>query len=726
MKDPDTRLNYPDALFMDDSCFRQLVESSPDSIFIYIDEKIIFANRSGLDLFGAENPGELIGRPIWEFVPEESHNNLRKAINKIINDQYRYISAEDRIVRLDGETIDIEISSTFFPFQGKPGIQAFLRDITRRKRAEERLRESENRYRTIFETTGTAMFFIEEDTTISLVNSECEKLSGLPRDQIEGIMSWMDFISDDDVSRLNNYHMLRRIDIQLVPSTYEFRMKYRDGSFRNVLMNIALIPGTKQSVASLTDLTDIKNARSALAESEEKYRLVVENTKEAIAIIQEERVRYVNPKICEITGYESRQLLGRKFFHLVHPDSRPIVVEEYRQRLSASEVHTAFPVKIIDTSNYIRWMEIYSVTIIWENRPAVLIFLNDITERKLAQEALQASEEKYRLLAENARDIIMILDLDGNISYMNRAGSSMIGLPSDEVRGMNISRIIRSGDYINIKALEKGSIRNPDRIYKNRMDILNRDGQIIQLETISNPVRIDNETKGVLVIARDVTERQRLEKEVIEISERIRRQVSRDLHDDLNPHLIGVEALAEVLKVELERRSIPQANEAAKISMLVNRAITKTHRLARGLCPVDLESAGLPSAITNLVKLIRSMYGIDCRFTFDDSINIHDSAIAANIYYIAQEAAFNAAKHSSASKIIISLRMESDILKLMVEDNGIGITRSQETCKENGNRGMGLDIMKYRAEIINGSFGIRKRKPAGTVIQASVALERES
>jgi PAS domain S-box-containing protein len=163
---------------------------------------------------------------------------------------------------LDGEIIDIEISSTYFNFNGKDGIQAFIKDIRKRKKAEEHLKKSEINYKQIFESTGTAMLFIE-DKTISLINGECEKISGYTRDEIEGKKKWTEFVAPGDRYLLEKNHKLRRIDENL-PTNFEFKLVDKYGQYHNAFMTISMIPGTKKSVASIIDLTDIQKAEEML------------------------------------------------------------------------------------------------------------------------------------------------------------------------------------------------------------------------------------------------------------------------------------------------------------------------------------------------------------------------------------------------------------------------------------------------------------------------------
>jgi len=267
--------------------FKDLVQSSPDAICVYVDEKIVFANTACLRIFRAGNPRDLIGRNIWDLIPEKSRQGLEKAVDLIINNKKTYISTEDQIIATDGEIIDIEISSTYFNFNGKHGIQAFLRDISKRKKAEERLRNSRDDYKQIFESTGNAIIFIEEDRTISRVNGECEKISGYMKSEIEGKKKWTEFIAPEDQWMLEKNSRLRTNDLS-TPMGIDFRLIDKFGKYHNVFMTITHLPDSRKSVASIIDLTEIQKAEEILAATQQNYRLLVENTKEAIAIIQDE------------------------------------------------------------------------------------------------------------------------------------------------------------------------------------------------------------------------------------------------------------------------------------------------------------------------------------------------------------------------------------------------------------------------------------------------------
>jgi len=178
--------------------------------------------------------------------------------------------------RKDGAIVPCILTAV--PFRGPDGellgIVEDFKDITERKEAEKALSESETKYRTIFETTGTATIIIEQDTIISTANAEFEKLSGYSKKEIEGKKSWTEFIVQDDLDRMTDYHQLRRVDPDAAPRTYEFEFIDRQRMIKDILGPFAMIPGTSQSVASFLDISERKRGEEALQKSEKQLRFL--------------------------------------------------------------------------------------------------------------------------------------------------------------------------------------------------------------------------------------------------------------------------------------------------------------------------------------------------------------------------------------------------------------------------------------------------------------------
>ena len=149
-------------------------------------------------------------------------------------------------------------------FEGEPAILGSAMDITQQKLTEKKLKESENLYRTIFETTGTATVIIEDDKTLSLINAEFEKLTGYRKEDWEGKRTWVDLIDEKDRSRVEENHRLRRIDPNAAPRNYEFHLVDSRGNIKNLLSTNSLIPGTKKHVCSVMDITELEEKGNEL------------------------------------------------------------------------------------------------------------------------------------------------------------------------------------------------------------------------------------------------------------------------------------------------------------------------------------------------------------------------------------------------------------------------------------------------------------------------------
>ncbi len=174
------------------------------------------------------------------------------------------------IVGKDGRRIPVESSASLLrdPDGNPIGFRGVTRDVTWRKEAQKALNRSEERYRTIFENTGTATVLSAEDTTILLANSNFEKLTGYSKEEMEGKMSWTVFISDTDLERMKTYHLKRRQEEGTAPASYEATCKNRDGELLDMFLTVAMIPGTKESVISCLNMTDHNRAEEEMRKRE--------------------------------------------------------------------------------------------------------------------------------------------------------------------------------------------------------------------------------------------------------------------------------------------------------------------------------------------------------------------------------------------------------------------------------------------------------------------------
>lgn len=209
----------------------------------------------------------------------------------------------------------------------------------------------------------------------------------------------------------------------------------------------------------------------------------------------------------------------------------------------------------------------------------------------------------------------------------------------------------------------------------------------------------------------DLTDRKRLEKEVLEISDREHRRIAQDLHDGLGQQLAGISCLCDALKQDMAAQKSPQAADAAKVARLLNDAVSQTRRLARGLYPVEDEPEGLMHALAELAERTTDIFRVDCQFLCPRPVRVENDSVATHLYRIAQEAVTNAIKHGQAKWIEIGLASSAQRIILAVRNDGNGICKTPRP----GN-GMGLRIMEYRAGLIGGSVLVQRRPEGGTEV----------
>jgi PAS domain S-box-containing protein len=253
------------ALRRSEALYRSVVDNIQDVFYrADMDGILTMASPSFARLLGYSSVDECIGKDLardFYLDPKE-----REKFLAALEDAGEVFDYEVTLKRKDGTPVIVSSNSHYFyDEQGKrAGVEGIFRDITENKRIIAALRESETFYRALFENTGTATVVIEEDTTISRVNTQFEKLTGYPREEVEGKKSWTEFVVEEDRGWMLDQHRKRRVDPSGAPTHYEFRVKNRNGEVRFVFLTIVIIPGTKKSIASVLDITDVRNAEAAV------------------------------------------------------------------------------------------------------------------------------------------------------------------------------------------------------------------------------------------------------------------------------------------------------------------------------------------------------------------------------------------------------------------------------------------------------------------------------
>jgi PAS domain S-box-containing protein len=216
----------------------------------------------------------------------------------------------------------------------------------------------------------------------------------------------------------------------------------------------------------------------------------------------------------------------------------------------------------------------------------------------------------------------------------------------------------------------------------------------------------------------DITERRRLEKQLLEISEQERQRVGQDLHDSLGGKLTGAALMSQRLVRGLAEKSKSEAAVAEELVQCLKESISETRAIAHGLCPVKLNSSGLAGCLEDLASEVRRRSGVECGIQMDIQVNIQNVFAATHLFRIVQEAVNNAIRHGNAHRLTIQVSQADRIISLIISDDGTGL--SDDSAAGNG---LGLMTMKHRASALGGQLQVKRGKRGGTVVSCVLPAE---
>jgi signal transduction histidine kinase len=230
----------------------------------------------------------------------------------------------------------------------------------------------------------------------------------------------------------------------------------------------------------------------------------------------------------------------------------------------------------------------------------------------------------------------------------------------------------------------------------------------------------DRVRERAAALTQEVTQRERLQRELLKVSEREQRRIGQDLHDGLCQHLAGTAIAGQVLREKLAKNQQPEAGDAQRVVELIQEGVLLSRQSAKGLHPLEFDAAALMLALDEFAATTSRLFKMDCRFECDSPVLIHDAAAAEHMYRIVQEAVRNAISHGQAHHIVIRLETLDEGQELRIEDDGSGM--AQEASPE----GMGLRIMAHRAREIGGTFRIESRAGRGTMVSCTLPVTNEA
>jgi PAS domain S-box-containing protein len=459
-------------------------------------------------------------------------------------------------------------------------------------------------------------------------------------------------------------------------------------------------------------------AERSLGDSEARLRAILDTAVEGILTIDERGlVESMNPAAEKIFGYASGEVIGRNVNLLMptpYHEEHDGYLENYRRTGEARIIGIGREVSARRKDGTIFPIDLSVSEIHLADRRIFAGFVRDITERKEAEKALL----HFAAMVESSEDAIIGKTLGGHITSWNKGAEKIFGYTAKEMKGKHVSVLIPE-DRGDEEVMIMGRLKRGESVEHYETVRRRKDGRLIDVSVTISPIHnAAGEVIGASKVARDITERKRLQKEILEISDREQRRIGQDLHDGLCQELAGIELMSQAVARKLADKSREHSRQVMEIAGHVRDAITHTRSLARGLSPVTLESEGLMSALQELATNTERFFNVACRFEFTNPVEVPDHAVATHLFRIAQEAVSNAIKHGKATRILIRLKERRGNVSVIVADNGSGLP--DDILKSNG---MGLRIMQSRAGMIGGKVVVENNRDKGARVVCSVSFK---
>jgi PAS domain S-box-containing protein len=453
-----------------------------------------------------------------------------------------------------------------------PVVRGMARDITERRRMEKALRDSEEKYRLLFESAAEGILIVQGEV-IRFANPALAEILGYSQDTITS-RPFVEFIHPEDRSIILEHH-IKRMRGDDVQTGYSFRVISADRTVKwlQIFSRVISWEGVKSSLNFVTDITDRKWAEAALRENEERFRLIMENINDTLWLMDMNmKPTWISPSVERTRGYSLEELRSLPLDKHVTPASLPRVLELINKYLTPAVLDNPHAeMSISEELEFYRkdgttfWADTV-ITLLRNGQGLPIGFLGvsrDITDRKRAEEALRESEDKYRKLAETANDLIVTIDLDGIITYANRAAIQLAG--EINLVGIPLKNMIP----LDLVARHKEMLEERSRGYEGTRSyewVLQSPVQkdIPLLIDIKSSLLYDQgKPSGVLFIARDITERKQVEEAKHILEERLQRsekmetlgQLAGGVAHDLNNVLGILSGYSELLLLEMPEGS---------------------------------------------------------------------------------------------------------------------------------------------------------------------------
>lgn len=492
--------------------FRRLVEQTTDAIFVHdLEGRFVDVNQQACESLGYTRQ-ELLGMSVSDIEIDYEPGFLEKLWEDISSGYPQTLNGRHR--RKDGTTFPVEVRLGLYESEEESLLVASARDVSERRKAEERLKESEKRFRATFEQAAVGILQVGLEADWIRVNHRFCEIVGYTREELQEI-SVLDLISERDYE-VDLERGARMLAGELQEYAEEKCIVGKDGKRIWINLNVSLVrDDSDEPNYFIAIVEDISKRKFAEEELRLRHRAITASP-DGIVITDPNQpdnpIVYVNPSFELITGYTGQEAAGRNCRFLQGNDHDQPDIEELRQAINEERYCTVL-LRNYRKDGSLFWNEL-SISPVWDDDGKLTHFIGvqeDVTDRKQAEDALRESEERFRALTTNASDIVLILESDGTIRYESPAIERILGYKPEERVGKKAFDLIHPDDVEHTMRALAGILRNPGVYPPIEYRTLAKDGTWHHFEAVGNNLLYDPAIQGIVVNSRDITERKKVE-----------------------------------------------------------------------------------------------------------------------------------------------------------------------------------------------------------------------
>ena len=612
------------ALRRNERRLRRIIDIVPSLISVKNAEgRFLMANKATAERYGM-TVDQLVGRLQSEVHPDRAQvaGYLADDAKVIENGDPLFVRQEPYRTQTGAERWMevVKVACDIDDF-GEPAVFALATDITERQAVQARLEESERRYRTMFENTGTGTVLSEADTTLSMVNSEFARMVGYRRDEIEGRMSWTRFIVPEDVERMKGYHYDRRRDPLGAPTQWECGIVDRYGRVKRMLLKVRLIPGTQTSIGSFLDISDRKRAEEALVDTNRMLRLVLDTIPVRV-FWKDTDSHYLgcNRAFAGDAGFSDPQaLIGRDDYELAWNDQAQAYRRDDSAVMTTGTPRINYEEPQVGPDGRTVWLQTSKVPM-RDSRDRIIGVLGtyqDITERKTAVEELQRLRNYLSNIIDSMPSVLVGVDEQGRVTQWNQQAQRLTGLTFENARRQPLGTVFPQ--LIDEMERIHGAIHDRQVIHDPK--IARRVDGEVRYEDVTIFPLVANGVEGAVIRVDDVTERVRLEEMMIQSEKMLSvGGLAAGMAHEINNPLAGILQNAAVMENRLfgELPANQKALEAAGLAPGSLRQYLVLRKIPEMIANIRSSGNRAADIVKNMLSFARKS---------DRSVSTHDLGV---------------------------------------------------------------------------------------------------